>query len=89
MSAREKDLLKFVGKSVIWKGVVVNSSEIEAHETNVSKCVGYSLSSGLLIVAAHKGVKSFSGDELDPVSDVVVYPRERYLYVNINNVEVL
>ncbi|WAX08968.1 hypothetical protein BS162P3_00043 [Bacteroides phage BS162P3] len=89
MNAREKDLLKYVGKSVIWKGVVVNSSEIEAYETNVSKCVGYSLSSGRLIVAAHKGVESITGDKLDPVFDVVVYPRERYLLVNPNNVEVL
>ena len=88
MNAREKDLLKFVGKSVTWKGIVVNNNEA-AYETIVSKCVGYSLESGLLIVAVPPGIRSLTGDKLDPVADVVVYPSDMYLYVNINNVKVL
>ena len=88
MNAREKDLLKFVGKSVIWKGIVVNNNEA-AYETIVSKCVGYSLESGLLIVAAPPGIRCPTEDKLDPVSDVVVYPCDMYLYFNINNVELL
>ena len=88
MKAREKDLLKFVGKAVVWKDVVFNNNEA-AYETIVSKCVGYSLESGLLIVAAAPAGRGFRADTLDPVFDVVVYPCDMYLYVNINDVEVL
>lgn len=85
MNAREKDLLKHVGKLVIWKDIVVTGGSAE-YKKIVSTCVGYSLDRGLLIVAAPAG----QGHELlDPVFDVVVYPRERYLFVNPNNVYIL
>ena len=88
MNAREKDLLKFVGKSVIWKGIVVNNNEA-AYETIVSKCVGYALDYGYLIVDAGPTGRGYTAKILDPVSDVVVYPCDRYSYVNINNVKLL
>ena len=88
MKAREKDLLKFVGKSVIWKGIVVNNNEA-AYETIVSKCVGYALDYGYLIVDAAPTGRGYTAKVLDPISDVVVYPCERYSYVHPDKVEII
>ena len=88
MKAREKDLLKLAGKTVVWKCIVItgNSSKYKSIET---KCVGYALDCGYLIVDAAPTGRGFRADTLDPVSDVVVHPCERYLFVNPNNVCIL
>ena len=88
MKAREKDLLKFVGKAVVWKCIVMtgNSSKYESVATT---CVGYALDSGQLIVDAAPAGRGYRADILDPVFDVVVYPCERYLFANPNKVEIL
>lgn len=88
MNAREKDLLKFVGKSVIWKCIVMTGNSSK-YESVVTTCVGYALDCGYLIVDAAPAGRGFRADTLDPVFDVVVYPRERYLFVNPNNVNIL
>ena len=88
MKAREKDLLKFVGKAVIWRCIVITGNSSE-YKSIVTTCVGYSLESGQLIVDAATTGRGFRADTLDPVFDVVVYPRERYLFVNPNNVYIL
>lgn len=88
MNAREKDLLKFVGKAVVCKAIVITSGSAE-YKTIVSTCVGYALDYGYLIVDAAPTGRGYTANVLDPVSDVVVYPCDRYLYVNVNNVELL
>lgn len=49
MKAREKDLLKYVGKTVVLECIVITDN-IAEYKYIASKCVGYSLESGLLIV---------------------------------------
>lgn len=88
MNAREKDLLKFVGKAVVWKDVVFNNNEVE-YKSIASTCVGYSLESGLLIVSVPSGIGCLTEDKLDPVFDVVVYPSEKYLFVHPDRVEMV
>lgn len=88
MNAREKDLLKFVGKTVACKDIVITSGSAE-YKSIVSTCVGYALDYGYLIVDAAPTGRGFRADILNPVFDVVVYPRERYLFVNPNKVEIL
>lgn len=88
MKAREKDLLKFVGKTVVWKCIVVTGNGSK-YKSIATTCVGYALDRGDLIVDAAPTGRGFRADTLDPVFDVVVYPRERYLFVNPNNVYIL
>ena len=66
MKAREKDLEKFVGKTISDGG-----------SKSVFKCVGYSLIEGLLIVDAGKdGWRSLSD------ADVIGIECETYWYLN-------
>ena len=88
MNAREKDLLKFVGKAVVCKGFVITSGSAE-YKSIVSTCVGYALDCGYLIVDAAPAGRGYRADILDPVFDVVVYPCERYLFANPNKVEII
>lgn len=88
MKAREKDLLKFVGKAVVCKGIVITSGSAE-YKSIVTTCVGYALDCGYLIVDAAPAGRGFRADTLDPVFDVVVYPRERYLFVHPDKVEII
>lgn len=88
MNAREKDLLKFVGKAVVCKDIVITSGSAE-YKTIATTCVGYALDYGYLIVDAAPAGRGYRADILNPVFDVVVYPRERYLFANPNKVEIL
>ena len=88
MNAREKDLLKFVGKAVVWKCIVITGNGSK-YKSIATTCVGYALDCGYLIVDAAPTGRGYTANILDPVSDVVVYPCDRYSYVNINNVELL
>lgn len=88
MNAREKDLLKFVGKAVTWKGIIVNSDGA-SYGTIVSTCVGYSLDRGHLIVDAAPTGRVESSHLPDPIYDVIIFPCDRYVFVNPNNAELV
>ena len=66
MKAREKDLEKFVGKTVSDGG-----------SKSVFKCVGYNIRTGLLIIAA--GKDGWRGLDIDDVTDREC---ESYWYLN-------
>lgn len=88
MNAREKDLLKFVGKAVACKGLVITNGRAE-YKSIVFTCVGYALDCGYLIVDAGPTGHGHRAGTLDPVFDVVVYPCERCLFVHPDKVEIV
>ena len=69
MKAREKDLEKFVGKTISDGG-----------SKSVFKCVGYSLIKGLLIVDA--GKDGWRGADIDDVLGIVGIECESFWYLN-------